>query len=877
MDIDRIARKRFARRLGRAFGLAGLCVVPFFAGSPEQNPLPQKPERALELSRAARPWEFLSATGQRAALFGNEAGQMEAWVYPLKLLRDFHLVFHMDGKQIPADALVRSISVRPESSTILYAGDDYTVRETFFVPVKESGAVVLLDVDTEEPLEIEATFRADFQLEWPGAIGGAYVDTLPAEHAFEFGEESHRLAGVIGSPSASGLQPEYQTNYSESQECSFRLGSTSKGKETKLIVLSGSTQGSETAIATYRRLAASYPQLLQESAEYYQGYLKNTVNLELPDNQLQEAYDWARVSVIQGLAANPDLGTGLIAGYRTSGESQRPGFAWFFGRDALWTSLALDASGDFETTRMALAFLSKFQREDGKIPHEISQSAGRVAWFKDFPYAYASADATPLYIITMDDYLRQSGDTAFVKASWSSIRKAYEFLQSTRNGQGFPLNRGIGHGWVEGGPLLPVNTELYQSALGAEATHAFAALARAAGQKDVSSEELDKSFGQQRAKLNDTFWLPEQNRFAYALDLNDHAVDELSVLATVPMWFGVLDENKANKTITQLAGFEHQTDWGMRIISSSSAKFSGQGYHFGSVWPLFTGWASVGEYRYHRAQPAYSNLRANALLAFDGSLGHVTEVLSGSEYQPLSTSSPQQIWSAAMVVSPILRGLFGIERDAQNHTLVFAPHPPADWSTFAIRNVSLVDAQVDLRYQKTESEITLNVDQKDATNFILDFEPALSLRARVLGVELNGKPAEFHVAANETDQHVLLHLPLSARANIIRIRVKNDFGVVYRSTLPMLGETSQGLRILSESWSPARDALTLEVAGVPGASYDLALWNPKQVVSVDGAKLMGDGKLGSIARVEFPAVTSGSFAHSSVVFHFGKTENRKGK
>src|SRR3984885_8425815 len=72
---------------------------------------------------------------------------------------------------------------------------------------------------------------------------------------------------------------------------------------------------------------------------------------------------------------------------------------------------------------------------------------------------------------------------------------------------------------------------------------------------------------------------------------------------------------------------------------------SGGGYHYGSVWPLFTGWASVGEYRYHREFPAYSNLRANALLALDGSLGHVTEVLSGDYYQPLSTSSPHQIWS----------------------------------------------------------------------------------------------------------------------------------------------------------------------------------------------------------------------------------------
>src|SRR3979411_2745512 len=114
----------------------------------------------------------------------------------------------------------------------------------------------------------------------------------------------------------------------------------------------------------------------------------------------------------------------------------------------------------------------------------------------------------------------------------------------------------------------------------------------------------------------------------------------------------------------------------MRIISSHSKFYDGSGYHFGSVWPLFTGWASVGEYRYHRALPAYSNLRANALLALDGSLGPVTEVLSGDYYQPISTSSPHQIWSAAMVVSPILRGMLGLETDVPSHRVVFTPHVP---------------------------------------------------------------------------------------------------------------------------------------------------------------------------------------------------------
>src|SRR5579862_4472676 len=74
----------------------------------------------VELSRTDRPWEFLSSVGQRAGLFGNEAGNFEAWVYPLKILRDFHLNFMVDGRKVPAEALARTLTVRPESNSVLY-------------------------------------------------------------------------------------------------------------------------------------------------------------------------------------------------------------------------------------------------------------------------------------------------------------------------------------------------------------------------------------------------------------------------------------------------------------------------------------------------------------------------------------------------------------------------------------------------------------------------------------------------------------------------------------------------------------------------------------------------------------------------------------
>src|SRR5260370_20488040 len=145
----------------------------------------------------------------------------------------------------------------------------------------------------------------------------------------------------------------------------------------------------------------------------------------------------------------------------------------------------------------------------------------------------------------------------------------------------------------------------------------------------------------------------------------------------------------------------------MRIMSNRWPLFSGGGYHYGSVWPLFAGCASVAPYRYHQTFPAYANWRANALLALDGSLGDVTEVLSGDYYQPLSTSSPHQIWSAAMVVSPVLRGMLGLETDAIHRSVRLTPHVPADWKRFSVQNVRLGKNTVSLNYRRNGEGIGL--------------------------------------------------------------------------------------------------------------------------------------------------------------------------
>ncbi len=857
LRMNRLGADRIALQTTLAVVLLALTRLAIAEGPPPP----------VELTRTVRPWEFLSSVGRRAGLFGNEAGNFEAWVYPLKILRDFHLRFLVDGRAVPAEALTRTLTVRPESTTILYAGDTFAVRETFFVPVHEPGAVIIIDVETAQPLDVQVAFERDFQLEWPAALGGTYSYWDPKLNAFYFGEEQKKFSAFVGSPTAGDIQQEYDTNYSSAHDDSFHLGVTSKGKETKVVVIAASVNGLGEAEASYRHLANDYVALMKESAEYYRAYLDNTVSVDLPDRQLQQSYDWARISVLQGLATNPFLGTGLIAGYRTSGGSQRPGFAWYFGRDALWTSLALDAEGDFGNTRVALEFLSKYQRSDGKIPHEISQGANFVPWFTDYPYPYASADATPLYIITMNDYVVASGDVAFAQQKWDSLWKAYQFLLSTYDVQGLPQNFGIGHGWVEGGPLLPVHTELYQSALGAEALRALSSLAHLTAKEDVS-KKLGDDFSRQQLLLNKTFWSAEKNRFAFALDQKNQQVDEPSVLATVPMWFGLLDDEKAGAMITELAQPEHEADWGMRIISSRAEKYSAGGYHFGSIWPLFTGWASVGEYRYHRALPGFSNLMANAQLALDGSLGHVTEVLSGDYYQPLSTSSPHQIWSAAMVVSPLLRGLFGLQTDAGAGRVRLAPHVPADWTWFSLDKVRVGAASLRMDYKKTASDISLTVTRSGTGDCSVEFSPAVSPRAQIVGVEMNGRKVPFQIRKSDVDQHVAVQFPVGAGQSTLRIRIKDDFGLSLSPVLPALGDASQGLRVISESWTPTRDSLTLELSGAQGKRYELGIWNPAQVSSVEGADLVRIDAERARINLKIPDNSSEPYPREKIVIHF---------
>ena len=830
-------------------------------------------QSGLELERPTRVGAFYDVTGRRAAAFGYEHRGMEAWVYPMKLLDGFELSFHLEGYPLDingADTLTR-ITTRPEATIFTYTHAAFRVRQIIFAPIDEPGLVMLLDVESVLPLTIKISFRPRLRLSWPAGLMTGNLSWDEKAHVYFLTEETKRFVGVVGSPAARDASVMPYQEEPRDVPARFIIETTAESLRAQFIpiIIAGSSEGRDKAKATYERLLNSIPALYEQTVAHYERLQRETLSIKTPDARLDEAFAWAKVGVDKGVVTNPTLGTGLVAGYRTSGESERPGFAWFFGRDALWTSFALNSVGDFQTTRTALEFLKKFQRADGKIPHEISQSAALIPWFTDYEYPWASADATPLYIIAHADYFRATGDRAFLKQNWDSIVKAYRFTAATdTDNNGLIENTKFGHGWVEGGALYPPHEEIYMQGLWIAASRNLAELADAMNDKELAAQARAAA-ERTRDVLEKTYWLPARGFYAFATKLpakepekaepgpyrerrqarmNELAsariYDEDTVLPAVPLWFKTMLAERAQTEIDHLGSAELATDWGTRIINNQSRLYDPLSYHNGSVWPLFTGWASLAAYNYGRAHVGYQALMANALLTYQNDQGYVTELLSGDFNAPFGRSSHHQVWSEAMVITPLVRGLLGLAWQDGGRVLRFTPQLPANWDDLEINNiVSASSARAyDLRLTRGRGFTRITLRPRASANT----QPAspnalpeqlivtlpLPLDAQWRGSE-GGHARQSTLLNYGADRHLsdvqLVEVKTNIEPDGADLTIRYDEGTdVYPEPQELrAGATNEGLRILHAC--AESNALHLTLEGLGGRTYQLGVRTTKRL------------------------------------------------
>jgi hypothetical protein len=179
--------------------------------------------------------------------------------------------------------------------------------------------------------------------------------------------------------------------------------------------------------------------------------------------------------------------------------------------------------------------------------------------------------------------------------------------------------------------------------------------------------------------------------------------------------------------------------------------------------------------------------------------------------------------------------MLGLTTDAFSHTVTLAPHVPYSWSHFTVEHVTAGACVISATYHRSADAIDLGIQGSGTGPCTLRFLPAISPTAKATRVELNGKAVAFHLESNSVDQHLSVSVPVVAGNSLLKIRLRRDFGLFLDSQLPALGSPSEGLRFVSESWTP--NSLVLDLSGRAGRTYELGVWNAGQIISVKGATL----------------------------------------
>ena len=591
---------------------------------------------------------------------------------------------------------------------------------------------------------------------------------------------------------------------------------------------------------------------------------------------LDKAVEYAKVNLDESFVCNPDLGCGLVAGYGLSGAaSDRPGFGWFFGGDAAINSFAMTGAGLGPLVRDGVfRFFARFQRADGKITHEISQGAKRVDWF-GYPYAFYHGDTTPFWVLAFGEYWRQTGDTALVRELWPNLKRAYDWSRKTdTNGDGLMDNPAAGAGALEVGDLqIGILSDVYLGGVWVASLERFAAMARALGSGALADSALairSRAMRTLEAKL----WNAELGQYAFAL-LQDGSVNpNLTAWPATAMSFAVFDSVRGAQMGARLASSEIMTDWGARPLSATSTLFDPLHYNNGAVWPFVTGFVSLAQYRYHNAHAGLFALQAIAHTGFDQSLGRNPEVISGRLYKPLDTAVPHQFFATSMVLTPLLRGLLGIDVNVPRGRVTLAPHLPPGWDSVSVDNVPAGRGTISFTLRRTAGGMTAAVRRRgpDRSPLELVFSPSLPLGARIFGGGATTvTPGDVHATVNAriTD------------SSVVEVPYAGGWAIVPPMMPASIGGRSRAPRVLSErlgaSGSPG-DRYVVALEGLSGQRYAFEVRAPDEAsagalgatASTGASVRLGSKEPGTIRTVEviFPSTGANADGYTKTTLTF---------
>ncbi len=815
----------------------------------------------LNLARIAQPNTYFDKAGRRIALVGLESGSFEAWTYPLKLFRNFEFSFLLgkSTRPIPARDIVRFIEVTPAATTLTFTYQSFTIKAVYIAAIEEPGAVILLDVDASERVTVVAGFLPVLQPMWPAGIGGQYAHWDDTLKAYIISEPTRKNHAYVGSPAARGISYTPAHMLSDTpNEFTIVIDDPEKVRGRFIpIVLAGGKGKREDIRKAYEKLAEDPRAVYVSANEYYHNLRKSTLRVKTPVPRLDLALEWAKFSLDNLRVDNPDLGCGLVAGLGHSGTGGRPGFGWFFGTDAYLNSLSLSSYGAHEVAREALDFTQKWQREDGKMAHELSQAAGYIDWFKDYPYGYIHGDTTPYYIIAFHDYFRWSGDREFLQRSWPSLRRAYDWCRKTdSDGDGLMDNSKAGLGALEFGSLTGIQTDIYLAAVWIRTTETMSELAQVMNDKERAARAAADQ-AKALAAFEDRFWDDADGHYSYAFNAKGEQVRELTPWCAVPLMWGIGGRDGASRTLESLSAPDMTTDWGVRILTRKSPLYEPLNYNYGAVWPFLTGYFANALYQHGYALQGYRLLAANAEHLFDNALGCATELFSGAQYIWPQEAVAHQGFSSGGFVLPFVKGMLGLGGDAALKEAVFAPCFPADWPEVTVENFRLGRETFDLRFRREKRGVKLEVKGRPESGFQMVFAPTFGPGTKITAARVNGEPVDFKMTVSPPLSRPELSFGLSGRATV-EIDFEPTVEILPPAAESRVGDGDKGLKIVRVGRE--LDELKILVEGLTGQTYLLGLTGAELIQEIRGAGLSGN-----TLKLHFPPEEEPRFLRQVVI------------
>jgi glycogen debranching enzyme len=421
------------------------------------------------------------------------------------------------------------------------------------------------------------------------------------------------------------------------------------------------------------------------------------------------------------------------------------GLPWFmapFGRDSLIASLqnmivwpefakgALDVLGHWQaTTRDPWR-----DAEPGKIMHELRY--GELAHFhliRHTPY-YGTADATPLYLITLHAAWKATGDRDLLKTYLPNAEAALRWIdeEGDRDGDMFQefqrqsdggyenmcwKDSGDSMCWPDGalaeGPKALCELQGYVY----DAWQRMAEVFDVLGHPDRAGALRDKAAALFR-KFNDVFWSEEAGFYAYLLDGDKRPVPTITSNAGHLLWSGIVPPERAARVVARLMAPEMNTGWGIRTLSNQHAAYNPYSYQDGSVWPHDNSLIALGFKRYGFAADVAAIARGISEAASHFESNQLPELYAGIDrsaspfpVQYLGANVPQA-WAAGSVFA-LLQAILGIEQDAPNQCLWIDPTLPGWLPDITLLNIPLGPHRFSLRFARDGEHTACEVLEGD--------------------------------------------------------------------------------------------------------------------------------------------------------------------